>query len=112
MSKPNLLPPIPITLDRERKFRLSMQDALDLSEELGRNVIGKDGLFQDENNIDLKTVAAALAHGLQEDEPGITTEQVLKLVDMRQLGELAGKIAEAFGAKPEGTENPTEPAAT
>ena len=111
MSKPNL-PAVTITLDREYKLRFTMKSILGLNEELGRNVIGKRGLFDDEDNIDLKAVAAALAHGLQEDQKGITTEQVLELVDVRQLGELAGKIAEAFGAKTEDTENPTQPTAT
>ncbi len=111
MSKPNL-PPVTITLDREYKLRFTMKSIFDLSQELGRNVIGSKGLFDDEDNIDLKAVAAALAHGLQEDKKGITTEQVMELVDVRQLGELAGKIAEAFGAKPEDSENPTAPTAS
>ena len=111
MSKPNL-PAVTITLDREYKLRFTMKSILGLNEELGRNVIGKRGLFDDEANIDLKAVAAALAHGLQEDQKGITTDQVLELVDVRQLGELAGKIALAFGGKPEESDHPTQPKAT
>lgn len=106
MNKPNL-PGVTITLDREYKLRFTMKSILDLNKELGRNVIGGQGLFDGEKNIDLNAVAAALAHGLQEDTPGITTERVLKLVDVRQLSDLAGKIAEAFAGKPEQSDRPT-----
>ena len=103
------LSPIKVTLDKERSLKFNMKAVLSLNEELDRNVLGEGGLFDDEKNIDLKAVAAALAHGLRHEDADLTTEKVLDMVDVRQLSQLAEKLAEAFGAVKDQDANPTKP---
>lgn len=109
MKKPNL-PPETITLDREYKLRFTWNTLRKIRREFkefgGGDIDKAMGEHPEGPEFVMATV---LVFGMRTEEPEIeiTPEDVLDLVDVRDLEKVTGMVKRALGSMGNNTQDPT-----
>lgn len=93
-----------ITLDKQRRIRLGFM-ALEALESVEGN--GLEALKRMNHNMSVRLIRNILWAGLLEDDPEITPEQVSKILNDFDLGEVLEKLLEAVNGALDRKNEPT-----
>lgn len=110
-DKATAFEPVEVTLDKKRRLQFNM-GALRRAERRLDEIRGeKRSIFNllspaNMDRLGPDEIVVLFHQGLRKDDPELTEEQVEDMIDVRQLNELAGKLAAALGG--EGAANKKE----